>query len=295
MPHPLTAALPLAILLLVAGLTVPRGARDPAVAHPRGVRTVALENPQLRIRVPTDSAMAVWDWLQRRYLEPSFLNSGGREFTAASDVQNRIDVWFDDRELTLLANESGLRLRREAPDGAPGAETVALQLRWTRPSAEHRRGVEADFAIDAATTSRRHAPLLAHLAGEQRAVARRCMTELGIDPQTLAPVLTVQQVRHRILLRDQDGPFATVAMTRCSCRQSDCKLEWYEFDSELDALRFGPADDAARAAMLATATRIELDLRAQFPDLEPETTLAYVRAFREVEAASWLPLRSLRA
>ncbi|MGE3174190.1 MAG: hypothetical protein AB7O97_16295 [Planctomycetota bacterium] len=280
------AALPLAVVLLAAGLPFV-GAPPPA---PGGAA-----DAHLRARVPDDQSVPLWMWLHEAFVaSPRVV--GDRALQGVVGQTNRVDLWYDDPALRVLQAPGGICVRREAPSGAPSAEVARLLVRW--PATAGPGGgpaVDADFVVDPGIRRPDGLPLTTLVTARQRELARQLLADLGFDPASLRATWTVEQERHSIGLQDQDGALLTITVSRCTCRQSDSRLAWIELDLELDEPRMLAAGDSGQAALRGVADAVGRAILQRFPMLEVRQGLPYQRGFAELEAQSWLPLRALQA
>jgi hypothetical protein len=233
-------------------------------------------------------ALPLWKWVTESYRD-SVAFDGGRALRAVPAAERRVDTWYDDSGYRLSAAGSSLRLRRRAEGVRPSGPVEArLQFDHAAPAGTDDPGADASWPVDPKLAARfAGLPLLSLVAADDRADFVRRLQAAGLDPAALDPVLTIEQVRHGIRFEDtRQAAVGTLAMVECTCTQHDCRLRWFE-------LQWEPATTGSGASLASGS--VLAALRARAPELSPAAGSMPDWALGELEMASWLPLRTLRA
>jgi hypothetical protein len=285
----------LAGALLVVGL-IGYGGAAPASAAVGADDRIEYE---AKLRVPLDDYDPLWSWLLMRYADLSWLDDGGYRFEAAFGDEDFTDTYFDTPDLQLLAADNGVRHRRRVVHSGPADDKDGrelLQIKLDRPGTAGVARSEIKFEVaDApyeAVLDADH-PLLRLVSRRDRGAFNAAFGDLGIDPRTMRPILTLQQNRRRIYLSDQRDAFATLTLDWCTSGSWETDLRWAEIELELNEIRYTEADAVERQRMAAVIGEIEADLQAAFPAVTRDQTPKYNKAFAMIEATTWLPVHFL--
>jgi hypothetical protein len=291
----------------IAGLLVVAGwAQGALIALPApqsefdgaGQGLVRIES-ELKLTVPEELVERVWQWLQTRYDDLTWLNDAEFTFTAGFGDEGFLDTYYDDDELSVLAENGGVRHRRRIVHSGPAARKdgrALLQIKLSRGDAAGVARSEIKFDVDPPRRIKEPDDahrLLGLVSRAERPAVIEQLEALGFDPWEMRPVLTVQQNRRRVYLSDKAGAFATLTVDKCSCTDHGADLAWTEIELELNEIRFTEASPAERAAMEAIIDRIRVDLLTKFPSIFQDQTPKYTKAFQGIEAATRLPLATM--
>ena len=268
-------------------------------------RTTAADGDGVRIeyetklRVPLDQVDEVWEWLELRYADCSWLNQEDYVFQAEFGDEDFTDTYFDTPDLRMLALDGGVRHRTRVVHSGPATDKDDRQLLQIKLDHGDVTGVaraEIKFEVptrgDGSSLEDTH-PMLSLVNRDQREEFNAVFRILGIDPYTMRPILTLQQNRRRIYLNDQVGAFATLTLDLCSTNSWGTNLRWAEAELELNEIRYTEADEAERQRMERVIEVIQADLQLAFPAIVQDQTPKYNTAFTAIEAATWLPVRQL--
>ncbi|MFN0058858.1 MAG: hypothetical protein ACKVX7_10420 [Planctomycetota bacterium] len=253
---------------------------------------------EYKLAVPEAIVEDVWRYLTTRYADAAFLDYDDRRFQATLSREVFTDVYFDEPTLTLLAMECGVRHRSRQVDAGgakDGRQLLQLKLRGDDSTGLARN--EIKFKVDPPKSLKEdedsHA-VLGLLARADRPQFKKLVAEVGVDPFALERILTLEQVRRRVYLADQDGAFATLTLDQPRSTDFGRDVGFTEIELELNEIRYTEADAAGRARMHAVNDRIKRDLEARFPGIVPDQTPKYNKIFARLESG-WLPLRFLIA
>jgi hypothetical protein len=252
-----------------------------------------------KLSVPDELVEPVWKWLGERYHDLGWLDDSEHTFSASLGHEDFIDTYFDDSELSVLAEHGGVRHRRRVVHSGPafakdGREL--LQIKLARGDATGVARSEIKFEVDRPNRIKDRGdahPMLGLVSRSLRPQVIEQLHALGFDPWALRPVLTVQQHRRRVYLSDRGGAFATLTLDECTCNDNGAELDWTEIELELNEIRYTSAAPAERVAFEAVVERIEADLLSQFPSITRDQTPKYTKAFRGIEEATLVPLGTL--
>jgi hypothetical protein len=293
MPHVL------AFLLVVAAGMPARAAfpcqEDEFDAH--GVDRVRIEQED-KLFVPMDEVEQVWDYLRQRLTEDKeFLASLDPAFQASWSEELFHDTYFDTPSLQLNAMQSGVRHRRRENLSDPehvksGRQLMQIKLNDISSNQLERAEIKYDIDLtpEGDTPEGRH-PMLGRVKKDQRAPFKKRLVELGLDPESMRPILTVKDLRRRVYLTKEGKPFMSISLDLASVRLWWARAEFCEIEPELNEIAFTEADAEKRSYMETVLARVVADVRARFPRLERDLTPKYNKAFERLETQ--LPLRFL--
>lgn len=254
---------------------------------------------EVKLKVPIDQIDGVWEWLETRYADPSWLNQVGYVFQVAFGDEDFTDTYFDTPGLHMLSRDGGVRHRTRVVNSGPAMEKDGrqlLQIKLDRDDATQVARSEIKFEVptrgEGSSIDAAH-PLLSLVNKDQREEFNAVFRALDIDPYEVQPVLTLQQNRRRIYLEDQVGGFATLTLDLCSTKSWGTNLKWAEAELELNEIRYTAADEAERHRMERVIEEIQKDLQRTFPTIVQDQTPKYNTAFAAIRSATWLPVRRL--
>ena len=263
-----------------------------------GVNVLRIES-EAKLRVPLEATESVWAWLQQRYADCSWLDRDGARFSAVLGDELFEDVYFDTPSLQLLATDSGIRHRSRIVKSGGAMHKDGRQLLQIKINRGDNTGLdrgEIKYSVNPGgrTPDAQH-QVLGLVDQDEREDCIRRITESGVDPYALRPVLRVDQVRRRVYLNDQQGAMATLTLDECSLREWGVRRNWTEIEIELNEIRYTEADEARRAWMKQLVTDVQADLQRQFPAILQDQTPKYTKAFRMMEQGAMVPIRPMIA
>jgi hypothetical protein len=291
---------PLALAVLSAALPTLRLAAQEGQGEfsAHGQNVVRIES-EAKLRVPLERTDEVWQWLQERYRDPSWLDSGETKHSATFGDELFEDVYYDTPTFDLYGQQSGVRHRsRNVLEGSAMRKDgrQLMQLKLSRGDSAGLDRSEIKFEVvhnpRPKTAEDVHA-MLGMIAPEMRDSCKQRLREFGVDALALRPVLQVDQNRRRVYLADLKGALATLTLDLCTSSSWGASLRWTEMELELNEIRYTEADESARQSMQALAKRLQADLQAKFPDIVQDQTPKYNKALDMIVADSALPVRWL--
>lgn len=264
----------------------------------QGENVVRIES-EIKLFVPHELEEQVWAWLEERYADCGWLSYGDSTFTAEFGDENFRDVYFDTPSLDLLSEQSGIRHRSRqvlsgAAMGKDGRQLLQIKLNQSDPTGLARG--EIKFRVAPSTRLRTvddgHA-MIGLVQKDQREEMKARVRDLGLDPYSMQPILTVLQNRRRVYVSDQHGAFATLTLDRCSTDSWGSSARWTEIELELNEVRYTEANEEGRQAMEAVNNAIQSDLLQAFPSIVQDQTPKYNKAFDQIVSTAWVPVRPL--
>lgn len=251
---------------------------------------------EYKLAVPEAIVEDVWRYLTTRYADAAFLDCDDRHFEATFSREVFTDVYFDEPMLPLLAMQCGVRHRSRQVDAGgakDGRQLLQLKLRSSDPTGLARN--EIKFKVDPPKSLKdvedSHV-VLGLLARADRQEFKKLVAEVGINPFALKSILTLEQVRRRVYVADQDGAYATLTLDQPRSTNFGRDVGFTEIELELNEIRYTEADAPTRARMQAINDRIKSDIQTRFPAIVQDQTPKYNKTFALLDSG-WLPLRFL--
>lgn len=253
---------------------------------------------EAKLKVPIEQTEQVWDWLEQRYADCGWLNTGGHDFTAGFGDEDFTDVYFDTPGLHVLAQEGGVRHRSRVVHSGPSYRKDGrelLQLKINRGDEAGLARSEVKYKIVERQQGQKDDahPLLGLIDRDDRQDCIARLAALGLDARAMRPVVTLKQNRRRVYVNDADGAFATITLDACSTDSWGADVRWTEIELELNEIRFTKADPAERAGMKEIDLHMQRDLQEAFPGIVQDQTSKYTHSLEEIERTSWLPIKTL--
>lgn len=284
------------MLIVTAFLPLAAAAQDgagPGIQDGEGVRIES----EIKLKVPLAQVDEVWDWMQERYADASWLNQGDHDFYATFADEDFTDTYFDTPSLEMLSEQSGIRHRvRTVNEGSETNEGQLLQIKLNRddPTGVARSEIKFDVApLSQVRNNDDTHPLIGIVELTQRQQMKDTLQALGINPYRLHPVVTLEQNRRRVYVNDQFGAFATLTLDLCSTESWGVDERWGEMELELNEIRYTEADEATRRVMEQFVVAMQSDVQQAFPEIEQDQTPKYNTTFQRIESSTWVPVRTL--
>jgi hypothetical protein len=284
----MSSSLLLASLFLPAlGFASPQSQEDETDAH--GYDKVRVEQED-KLLVPSERIEEVWEYLRQRLCEDeAFLASLDPRFTSKWSEELFHDTYFDTPSLQLYAMQSGVRHRKREnltnPDDVKSGREL-MQIKLNDISGNELERAEIKFDIDRMprrdTPESRH-PMLGRVKKEHREPFKERLVGLGLDPQSMRPILTVVDVRRRVYLLKDDKPFMSISHDQVKSDVWWGHAEFCEIEPELNEIGFTEADAETRAYMETVLHRVVQDILTKFPDIRQDLKPKYNKAFDRLE------------
>lgn len=254
---------------------------------------------EIKLRLPLEQIDDVWDWLLVRYKDFSWLNGEGYLFSGEFGDEDFTDTYFDTSDLTILAENNGVRHRMRTVNSGPASEKDGrqlIQIKLDRGDATGAARSEIKFNVsmgdDRKGANDSH-PLVGLVKTNEVGKFKTTFYTHNIDPYKLRSVLTLNQNRRRIYLSDQNGAFATLTLDLVSTKSWGTNLKWADLELELNEIRYTEANPEIRQKMERIIEKIQGEILQAFPMIIPNQTPKYNTAFTSIEEESWLPLRQV--
>lgn len=254
---------------------------------------------EAKLKVPLNRIDFVWEWLQERYSDCSWLNQNGYAFHAMFGNEDFTDIYFDTPDLHMLGEKSGIRYRMRVVHSGPAKGKDNRQLLQIKLNRHNLTGLaRSEIKFDAlnelnAETADDVKLILDLVETHQRDACETTLRKLGTDPFAIRAILTLEQNRRRVYINDQVDDFATLTLDLCSTKSWGTNLKWAEIELELNEIRYTEAGDSERQAMEYVVVDIQKDLLNHFPDIIQDQTPKYNTTFSAIEANTLLPIRLL--
>ena len=112
---------------------------------------------------------------------------------------------------------------------------------------------------------------------------RTRLADLGMDAETMRPILTIQDRRTRVYILKDGKPFMSISHDKARSELLWAKFEMVEIEPELNEIAYTEAGPETRAYMEKIGAAISARMRQEFPYLEQNLTPKYNRAFAAFE------------
>jgi hypothetical protein len=240
--------------------------------------------------VPLERVEEVWEYLrQRLHEDKSFLASLDPSFSSKWSEELFQDTYFDTPSMQVYAMKSGVRHRWRKnltnPDDAKSGREL-MQIKQNDISDNDLERAEIKFEIDPRRRSNspeaQH-PMLGRVRKEHRKPFKERLVAMGLDPESMRPVLTVKDIRRRIYLLKDDKPFMSISHDQASSSLWWGSARFCEIEPELNEIGFTEADAETRAYMETVLHRVVQDILTRFPDIQRDLTPKYNKAFDRLE------------
>jgi hypothetical protein len=277
----------LALPLLLAGPASRAEEEDMSAA---GFDNMRIEQEE-KLFVPMEIQEEVLAWIKHRYVEDKTrLAELDPLFNGSYDVEDFTDVYYDSPSLQVLATKSGVRHRKRINLSRPedvksGRELMQIKLNDIS-SNELERG-EIKFAIEhlaRPTTPEDTHPMLGIVKKEHRELFKKRLVGIGLDPQSMRPVLTVRDLRTRVYIKRDGKPFMSISFDQARSNLLWGEYHFVEIEPELNEIGFTDADPETRRYMESILGLIVGEIRTEFPQIESNLMPKYGKAYYALEA-----------
>jgi hypothetical protein len=240
-----------------------------------------------KITVPIDKAEEVWNYLVQRYIEDkAWVRSLDSNLVTRQSVEEFWDTYYDTPSLQLLERKSGVRHRRRINQTNPGDIKSGRELMQVKLNSitdnplargEIKYGIEYPERIE--DLEDRH-PMIGIVQRSHRKDFKKRLADLGLDPVSMRPILTVRDVRSRVYLGRFGKSFMSISFDRAGAELWWAKARFVEIEPELNEIIFTEASPEMRAHMEGILESIVDDLHRQFPFLTRDLTPKYNKSFQ---------------
>jgi hypothetical protein len=280
----------LAALALPLLLAAPSSFAEEEDMSAAGYDNMRIEQEE-KLFVPMEIQEEVLAWIKHRYVEDKTrLAELDPSFTASFDVEDFTDVYYDGPSLQILAMKSGVRHRKRVNLSRPEDEKSGRELMQIKlndiSSNELERG-EIKFAIEylaRPTTPEDTHPMLGIVKKEHRELFKKRLVDIGLDPQSMRPVLTVRDLRTRVYIKRDGKPFMSISFDQARSNLLWGEYHFVEIEPELNEIGFTDASPEMRRYMESVLGVVVGEIRTQFPQIQSNLMPKYGKAFYALEA-----------
>lgn len=237
---------------------------------------------EYKLAVPEAHAEDLWIYLQSDDLLSS-LSSQLNLVTRAS-VEDFVDIYFDDANRQLYAQQIGLRHRSRYI-----ADTLAKQLVQLKTplQADGVARTETKYQVKRKQSKNdlfaRH-PLIRFIKKSDRPSLDYELSLYGVKSKLMDESVTMRQTRKRIYIADSIGALATITLDKVSQMEFP-NLKYTEMELELNEIRFTQADQIGKQKMEQFNKQLKAALFAKFPELIQDQTPKYNKMMDMIDAS----------
>jgi hypothetical protein len=258
-------------------------------AHGFDVERIESED---KLEIPAERAEELSSYLKAYADDPSLLARIEPSLSSTWSVEWFVDRYFDTPQLDLLAHGHGIRHRTRVnlmnqEDRKSGRQLMQIKLNRGNPDEPLNR-TEIKFKIEDPGKPKvpddLH-PVIGMIERDQREDFKQRVKEIGIDPYELRPILTLQQERRRVYIKEGDASLMTLSLDFVSADRLYKSVQLVELEPELNEIGYTEAGPVRRAHMEGVREAIMADLQERFPDMRRDLTPKYNKVFNAFAGA----------
>lgn len=243
-----------------------------------------------KLTVPSARAEEVWDFLRTWLVEDTTaLKQIDPLFTSYWHDEFFTDTYYDTPALQIRAMNGGVRHRSRINLTDPshrksGRELMQIKIN-NLSSNELERGeykYEIEYPRNFDSNEDKH-PLLGIVKPSHRADLRQRLTQMGIDPYAMRPILTITDRRRRLYILRNKQPFLSISHDMAKSELLWAKWEIVELEPELNEIPYTEGDQATKEYMAKIGAEISNGILAKFPDIKRDLTPKYSKAYNAFE------------
>ncbi len=280
----------LCLVLIPALIAIKRVRADEEDFSAAGYNRLRVEQ-ETKLLVPSDRAEEVWKFLHGRYvMDSAALKELDPLFASYGTEEQFTDTYFDTPDLKLLAMESGVRHRRRInltnpDDRKSGRELMQIKLNDISRNVLERGEIKFEIKRPANKQSPEdNHPMLGMVKSSQREGFKQRLKEIGLEPFSMKPVLTVHDLRKRIYVTRDKKPFLSVSFDTASSGIWWATTTFVEIEPELNEIVFTEADPETKQYMETILHKITQEIQQRFPFIKSNLTPKYNKSFYNLEA-----------
>lgn len=274
-----------AVLAVLANLATAAGPPETSEFSASGFNVLRIEQED-KLTVPPELAEEVWNFLHHWLVEDTeSLKQLDPLFTSYWHDELFTDTYFDTPALDVLAAQGGVRHRRRVnltdPDHRKsGRELMQIKINDLSQNALERGEFKFEIAYPEKVRSHDDMhPMLGLVEVSQRASFKTRLQNLGLDPGSMRPILTIHDRRRRIyILRDQQ-PFMSISHDSATANLLWSQWQLFEIEPELNEIPYTEGDAATRDRMTEIGARISAAITERFPQIQRDLRPKYNKAF----------------
>ena len=278
------------LLLLIALNSIKHVHADEEDFSAAGYSKLRVEQ-EAKLLVPLERAEAVWKFLYDRYvMDVTALKELDLLFASYCNEEQFTDTYFDTPDLKLLSMESGVRHRRRInltnpDDRKSGRELMQIKLNDLSQNVLERGEIKFEIKRPANKQSPEdNHPMLGMVKSSQREDFKQRLKEIGLEPFSMKPVLTVYDLRQRIYITRDRKPFLSISFDNASADIWWAKTRFVEIEPELNEIVFTESNQETKQYMETILHTITREIQQQFPFIEHNLTPKYNKSFYNLEA-----------
>lgn len=232
-----------------------------------------------KLLVPQEKADEVWQWLRENYIDNhDALNRLDPTLTVYADEENFRDNYFDTPTLPLLNKQNSVRHRQREnltnpEDRKSGRESVQINPGGYRFEVDLIKGPSPDKNILVGIIKK----------GNQRDDFISRLMELEIKPDSLRPILIVNDFRQIIYFEKETKAYISISFDQVTVKRWWAKVQFTEIEPELNEVTYTENDEAGRKEMENINHQIIASIKQQFPEIVTDLTPKYNKSFNGLE------------
>jgi len=242
-----------------------------------------------KLLVPIDKVDEVWAFLKDRYVDDKeYLQKIDSLFTSYWNLEEFWDTYYDTPSLQLLNMKSGVRHRRrinhtDPDDKKSGRELMQIKLSNISSNPLDRGEIKFKIEYPGEIKDPNKYSMLAIVNSSQQEDFKQRLTQLGLDPYSMKPILTVHDMRSRIYIKRNGNPFMSISLDRADSQLWWAKISFVEIEPELNEIAYTDADKETQKYMEDVLGKIMNEIRVKFPYIERDLTPKYNKSFNKLE------------
>lgn len=253
---------------------------------------------EVKLLVPQEKTNEVWTWLRENYIEnQEAISRLDPSITAYTNEENFKDNYFDTPELQLLKKQNSVRHRQREnltnpEDRKSGRELVQIKL--SNISDDQLNRGEYKYEVDLAKGPAPDKNILIGIIkkGKQRDDFINRLLELEIKPDSLRPILILNDSRQRIYFEKDAKPYISISLDQVTATRLWAKVQFTEIEPELNEITYTENDEAGKKEMENINQQIIASIKQQFPEIVTDLTPKYNKAFdgleKKIPGLRWL-------
>lgn len=242
-----------------------------------------------KIQVPADKGDEVYDFLYSNYVEnTAALRKLDPLLSSYASEEKFVDTYFDTSGLRLYATGNGVRYRRRTILSGPDASkdgSELMQIKLSDISQNQLQRAEYKFDIkhynQAEDADDEHA-MIGLVKRSERDAFKQRLTDLGLDPYDMKPILTLTDFRRRIYIYRDGEPFVSFTLDHATSKIWWAKADFLEIEPEMNEIAYTDGDAAMRKYLEDFNDNLIKTLQEKFPYLERDLTPKYSKAIDQL-------------
>jgi hypothetical protein len=265
-------------------------AQDEEFVDASGFDSLRIEQED-KLFVPDDIAMDVWAFLQQRFVaDKAFLVSLDPALTSFASEEHFRDTYYDTPSMQMAAMQSCVRHRRRVnltneADRKNNRELMQIKLNHISDNALERGEIKFEVEYPAVVSSAEDShPMFGIVKPSHRGLLRKRLVDIGLEPDTMKPVVTIDDIRRRVYIYKNGSPFISISHDSGTSGMWWARARFCEIEPELNEIQFTNANAEGRAYMESILKTIVSEIRGKFPAITQNLTPKYNKVFERVES-----------